>query len=86
MYIHLKGFDFWKDNKIAGHYSLTETELRETFKTWLRTKEKAWIDYYSSERAIRLFITEGAGLNSAFEEKDFDAMYRCLSRVYLNHH
>lgn len=81
-----KTFHFWKDNKIAGHYGLTETELTARFKTWLRTKEKAWINYYSSERAIRLFITEGEGLNSAFEEKDFDAIYRCLSPVYLNHH
>jgi len=74
-----KTFDFWKDNKIDGHYQLTEGELTKRFKKWLATKEEAWMAYYSSERAIRLFITDGEGLSSAFEEKSFDAIYHVLN-------
>lgn len=78
-------FDFWRDNEIAKHYTLTLDELKAKFTAWLPTKELAWLNYYRTEMVICAFITEKEGLSSVFEQKQFDQMYDPLKNIYMAH-
>lgn len=72
-------FNFWKDNKIDKHFQLSKVELLNRFQNWLPTKEKDWLNYYSSDRIIRHFIAiDEHGLRSVFEEKEYTAIYNLL--------
>ena len=78
-------FNFWKDNSIDQHFTLTESVLKEKFEAWLPTKDIAWINHYNSERIIRFFLTDKQGVSSVFEESEFDAMYEFLKPIVVAH-
>lgn len=75
--------DFWKENKIAQHFTLTSEEVSDKFRSWLLTKDQSWIDYYNSERIIRFFITDPDGLNSVFDEGQFDRLFSFMQPIIL---
>lgn len=76
-------FNFWKENKIANHFKLSDNEISKQFKNWLQQKETEWINYYSSDRIIRFFITDKTGLNSVHEENEFSELYNILYPVII---
>lgn len=76
-------YNFWKENKIDKHFTLTTSQIKEKFKEWLPTKKMEWINYYSSERIISHFIMEG--LESVNEQKEFDKLYQDLQPLITEH-
>lgn len=78
-------YDFWKENKTDQHFELNSIHLRERFLEFLKKKDIAWINYYRSERLIRFFITDKDGLNSVFEESQFETMYEELKPEIVNY-
>jgi hypothetical protein len=87
----MKTFNFWKENKITNHFTLTEKELIAKYKIWLKTKEKEWLEYYSSRDCLAAFIAEKEGLNSVGNDfnnfKEYDEMeiiLKSVRRTYLD--
>ena len=74
-------FNFWKENKIDQHFTLTETDLVEKFKEWLSNKQRNWLDYYTTHEVLCSFIGETAGLSSVQEPKEMDAMVKLLKPI-----
>lgn len=79
-------FQFWKDNQLDQHFTLTRHELETKFTEWLKTRDAEWINYYSADRAIRFFITDKSGLSSVFEESEYQDMYEPLKEIYIKAH
>ncbi len=79
-------FDFWLENKKDQHYELNEVDLIERFIKWLSTKDKDWINYYNSSRAIASFIGDKEGLNSVSEDGQFAGIYEILRPIYIDAH
>lgn len=82
-------FQFWKDNRLDQKFTLTADELVDKFKTWVASKEVAWINYYSTDRAICAFITdkeELKGLSSVHDSNEFQVMYELLRPIYIDAH
>lgn len=77
----IETFQFWKDNKIDQHYTLTIEQLKEKFKKWLKTKDPVWIEYYSSEQIVLTFITAKDGLSSIHEQKELSDLVSSLKKV-----
>jgi len=59
------GVKLWKDNQVSGEYTMSVSEFKEKFFTWLRKQKKDWCDYYGSRAAVCEFI--GRELNSVAE-------------------
>lgn len=79
----ITGFNFWKENKLDQHFTLTDEELKTKFSAWLKTKEQDWIEYYNTARLIRFFITSQEGLNSVCDELEMNEMYDTLLPIVL---
>lgn len=78
-------FQFWKDNKKDGHFTLKPQELKVKLKAYLATKDRSWVEYYRAERVIRSFITDADGLSSVFDESQFEAIYDTLAPTIFSH-
>lgn len=85
-------FSFWKNNRIDRHFKLTESELIEKFVNWkeyqLHDPERSfsWWEYYYGSQLVRAFITDKElkqGLESVFDEKEWETIYETL-RNYLD--
>lgn len=80
-------FKFWKENRLDQEYELSLDIIIEKFKIWMKSKERAWLEYYCS-RLVVDFITDNKNeyaLNSVSE--DIDILDEYLSDVkwqYLN--
>jgi hypothetical protein len=81
----MKKFDFWKDNRNDQHHQKTADELKALFSEWLKTKEQSWLEYYSSDRVVRAFLTDKAGISSVFDENQFPEMYDALKPLYIEY-
>ena len=86
-------FNFWKDNSNDKHFTLTQQELMTKFIDWkvaqLLSEERgeSWYEYYYGSQLLRCFITDKEtkkGLQSVFEEKEFNDMYSTI-RHLLDH-
>jgi hypothetical protein len=83
-----RSFKFWKDNRLDKEFELTQEELCEKFDYWLHiqmdnleTRGFQWYEYYYST-LIRIFITDKedvGGLQSVFEEDDYEALFMLLA-------
>lgn len=89
MKIGHKVFNFWKENKVAGFFQLTDLELIAKFVEWLPTKDKAWLEYYGISEVVQVFVADG--LNAVGNtEKDFaeyrsmEALLKPIRRNYLD--
>lgn len=71
----------WKDNRTYGEFKMTIEEFKEKFFAWLKTKDKAWCNYYGSRTAISEFI--GSELKSVadFDPKNNLDVYSDLSEM-----
>lgn len=78
-------FDFWKDNNTDQHHQKTADELKSLFEEWMKTKKHSWLNYYSSDRVIRAFITDKEGLSSVFEQTQYEEIYKLLKPVYMDY-
>lgn len=78
-------FTFWRENRTDQEHEKTESQLITAFQNWLPLKEVSWLNYYSSDVIIRSFITSKEGINSVFEEKDYQEMYELLKPVYMEY-
>jgi hypothetical protein len=76
-------FNFWKDNRKDQHFQLTGEELTEKFLAWMRQQERDMLEYYSSDRVIRIFITTKDGLSSVFDEEQWDEIFNLCKPVYM---
>lgn len=72
-------FNFWKGNKISGHFQLTGKELIEKFMLWLIKKEIDWLEYYPMEVIVPAFITEELDSVGNYENKF--AEYRQMENI-----
>lgn len=54
-------FNFWKDNKLTGFFQLTDKELIQKFSEWMKTKDVAWLDYYTTQEVVSVFVSKGLG-------------------------
>ena len=64
-------FTFWRENKKANDYQLSIDELQSLYRAWLTTKDLEWIEYYGHQ-TVAAFITANDGLNSTFDQNDYD--------------
>lgn len=71
-------FNFWKENKTANHFQLSAAEIADRFDKWLESQDKEAFAQYPAERTIRNFITDKDGLNSVFEENEYDSIHKEL--------
>jgi hypothetical protein len=74
---------FWRENKTDQLFELEAPALKAEFKKWLLRQSKIFRDSFNSERLIRFFITDKKGLNSVFDEGDFDNIYNICRPVLL---
>ena len=82
-------FSFWKENKLSGFFQLTDKELIEKFNEWLPTKERSWLDYYSTRDCINAFISEhlnsiGNTENNFAEYDVMEELLKPIKRTYDN--
>ena len=55
---------FWRENKQDQEFELTISELKEKFFTWIKTKEKDWLQHYGCYQCYQVFVGDKTGLNS----------------------
>lgn len=78
-------FNFWKENKLDQHYTLTKEEVILKFVEFLSKKDQDWINYYGGQ-TIRAFIGDKEhGLNSVGDDKEFYAMDSMLHPIVIEH-
>lgn len=79
----MKEFNFWKENKLDQHYTLTKEELITNFCQFLSKKDQDWINYYGSQ-SIRAFIGDKEiGLNSVGDDKEFHEIDSILHPIVV---
>lgn len=78
-------FTFWRENKVANEFKIFASDLRQQFQKWLIKKEKEWIEYYGSEQVIVCFLTAKDGLNSTFDQDQFQDIYKVLRTEFKIH-
>jgi len=75
-------FTLYIGNRIDQKTKVFETDLRQQYQKWLFKKEIEWLEYVGREMSVRLFITDKDGLNSTFEEKEFNDIMGLLKKDY----
>jgi len=78
-------FTFWRENKVANEFKVFASDLRQQFQKWLMIKDKQWIEYYGPEQVILSFLTSKDGLNSTFDQSQFEDIYRILRPEFKIH-
>lgn len=78
-------FKFWKENKVANLFQLSESELVNAFKEWLPKRKQEWIAFYGTEIIINDFISSKDGLNSVTELDALDLIYDLLKPILLDY-
>lgn len=73
-------FKFWKENDLSKEYELTETELKEKYENYLRSKEVTWIMHYDKNTLYSFVGCKESvwGLNSVMELSDYIKLEECL--------
>lgn len=76
-------YKLWKDNRIDQEFTVEREELVGRMEKWLAAKGVHYVNYYSTERLIRFFITDQGdnGMSSVFNELDFVAFVEDLAPV-----
>ena len=72
-------FTFWKDNKIAGIYQLTEDQLIEKFEEWLPSMVLQSRNYWNMPSCVRYFVTHI--LDSVGNNENDGAEYYAMERL-----
>lgn len=78
-------FNFWKENKKANHFTLTDSELEQRFTEWLGKQDNDWLTHYMSDVIINCFISREDGLNSVNEPDEYAMITIVLIPLYLKH-
>lgn len=83
-----KTFNFWRENKVTNHFTLTETALKEKFISYLKTKEKEWLEYYGIQQILAHFIAYdlnavGNKDNEWKEYREMEELLKPIKRAYL---
>lgn len=81
----MQTFNFWKENKIDGLFTLNSKELKEEFIKWLASQNKVNLQYIGSERTITHFIGGVNGLNSMYDEKQYLKIVELLKPVFIDY-
>lgn len=71
----------WKENRTDQQWELSMEEIAEQFASSQYSPHV--IKHWRLERCLRAFLTAPDGLNSVFDEEDFDELYTIVSeRVF----
>lgn len=66
-------YTFWKDNLTDKIFSLTPHQVKDKFLTWMKSKDKSWLEYYGfTPSMMHVFIgdsEEKKGLQSVSDER-----------------
>lgn len=75
--------DFWKGNRIDGHFELPASEVAARFLKWYRAQPEDSLERSQRlEVALRYWLSVPAGLDSAWEaEHGGESLEDVLSRV-----
>lgn len=78
-------FNFWKNNKLSGHFKLSKDELIVLFIKWLSQKEYAWVDHYEIDVCVQMFMMDGLNSvgNGAPEYRAMEGLLRKYRSEYL---
>ena len=79
----MTNYDFYRDNKIAGHFQLSVSEIKDKYRNWLNTKEEDWVCYYGHQ-TVTLFIGDPRskkGLQSVLEGDQIRSLEHDLMEV-----
>jgi len=68
----------WKENKLNQEWEMSFEKIIEEFKRWDFTYELR--DLQPIDLRLRIFLTDKKGLNSAFEEEDFDKLFEIIEK------
>jgi len=60
--------NFWRENRVDQHWTLSEQEVAEGFLAFRAEHAMPW----PLERQVRHYMTSRDGLNSVFEEDEFE--------------
>ena len=85
----MKKYNFWKENKISGHFELTEKQLISKFREWLPSKKLEWYSYYRIEDCLNCFISEALNAigntdNDFREYREMEELLNPIRREYIN--
>lgn len=76
-------FTFYIDNRVDSKVTLTEAELTVRFKEWIDQRDKDYLGGLGSIKTVLNFLTGDDGLNSTFEEEEFDELFTLLKAIYI---
>jgi hypothetical protein len=68
-----KSFKFWIENRTDKQRLLTLEEITLRYTEWLKTKERAWIEYYGHQ-TVNAFIGDKDGLNAVSENSTYNEL------------
>lgn len=73
----------WRENRLDQEWQITTQDLAKGF---IESEyHKRYLDGMLLERCIRGYVTASDGLNSVFEEKDFDEIFKSVrNSIELN--
>lgn len=81
-------FDFWKNNNLSQHYTLTVEEFISKWNIWReyqintnKYRGQKWYEHYYGQQAVNCFIgdKEGImGLQSVMEHERFNDLYELV--------
>ena len=72
----------WKENKLNQGWELSNEEIIKRFMN-SKFKEHETCGIFYLDVRLRYFITDKEGLNSSFDEKEFDELFIELKNVYF---
>ena len=82
-------FNFWKGNKVSGHFQMNATQLKSKFLEWMPTRDLAWHEYYGISDCVNAFISDaldaiGNTENDFSEYRHMETLLKPVRREYLN--
>lgn len=76
-------FNFYKDNRMDGHYTLTAKELTEKFDAWLKVQEIKWLEHYLPSTVVAAFVWSDNefALDSTLDDNEAEELVKLLAPV-----
>ena len=68
---------FYIDNKLDNVSDLTDEEIIEKFKVYIKTKDAAWVERYDN-LLIASFVGEPIGLKSTTDQENYEKLNKLL--------